>query len=83
MSKTSLRKWDSVEHLKTEGDIALYLETCLQEAGDDSAFIVKAFGNIALAKGSHNWSKTPGLAVKVFTKPSQEKVIQALPPFSK
>jgi len=36
-----LRKWDSAEHLKTEEDMALYLESCLEEAGDDAAFIAK------------------------------------------
>ena len=31
-------RWDSAEHLKTEEDIQLYLEACLEEAGDDPAF---------------------------------------------
>ena len=47
MSTLKLRKWDSAEHLKSEEDMALYLEACLQEAGDDAAFIAKALGNIA------------------------------------
>lgn len=46
-----LKKWDSAEHLKTDEDIALYFEACLEEAGDDAAFIVKALGNIARARG--------------------------------
>ena len=41
-----LRKWDVVEHLKTDEDIALYLDACLEEAGDDAAFIAKARGDI-------------------------------------
>jgi DNA-binding phage protein len=41
-----LRKWDVVEHLKTDEDIALYLGACLEEAGDDAAFIAKARGDI-------------------------------------
>ena len=49
MSPLKLRKWDSAEHLKTEEDMALYLEACLQEAGDDAAFIAKALGTIARA----------------------------------
>jgi DNA-binding phage protein len=36
----NLRKWDSVEYLKTEKDMALYLEACMEEAGDDAAFII-------------------------------------------
>ena len=46
-----LRKWDSAEHLKTDEDIALYLEACIDEAGTDDAFIAKALGTIARAKG--------------------------------
>jgi probable addiction module antidote protein len=49
MSKTKLRKWDSAEHLKTDEDMAAYLEACLAEAGDDPAFISKALGTIAKA----------------------------------
>jgi probable addiction module antidote protein len=46
-----LRKWNSAEHLKTEEDRAQYLEACIEEAGDDAAFIAKALGNIARARG--------------------------------
>ena len=35
MNSLKIRKWNSAEHLKTEDDIALYFEVCLQEAGDD------------------------------------------------
>ena len=56
-----LRKWDSAEHLKTPEDMALYLEACLEEAGDDSAFIAKALGVIARAQGMTQLSKETGL----------------------
>jgi probable addiction module antidote protein len=51
MSKTKLRKWNSAEHLKTDEDMAAYLEACIAEAGDDPAFTSKALGTIAKAKG--------------------------------
>ena len=35
-------RWDSAEHLKTDEDIQLYLEACIEEAGDDPAFIIHA-----------------------------------------
>ena len=57
MTALKLRKWDSAEHLKTEEDMALYLEACLQEAGDDAAFIAKALGTIARAKGMSQLSR--------------------------
>lgn len=61
MGTTRLRKWDSAEHLKTEEDMVLYLEACMEEAGDDAAFIAKALGNIARAKGMSQLAKETGL----------------------
>ena len=45
-------RWDITEHLKTEEDIRLYLEACLEEAGDDPEFIVHALGVVARARTS-------------------------------
>jgi probable addiction module antidote protein len=61
MTTLKLRKWDTAEHLKTDEDMAAYLEACLEEAGDDAAFIAKALGNIARAKGMTQLSKDTGL----------------------
>lgn len=61
MGTIKLRKWDSAEHLKTDGDIALYLEACFDEAGEDAAFITKALGTIARAKGMTQLAKETGL----------------------
>ena len=61
MGKIKLRKWDSAEHLKTDEDMVLYLEACLEEAGDDAAFIAKALGTIARAKGMTQLAKETGL----------------------
>ena len=56
-----LRKWDSAEYLKTEQDMQAYLETCIEESNGDAAFIAKALGNIAKAKGMTQLSKDTGL----------------------
>jgi probable addiction module antidote protein len=56
-----LRNWDSAEHLKTPEDMALYLEACIEEAGDDSTFIAKALGVIARSHGMTQISKETGL----------------------
>lgn len=61
MGKIKLKKWDSAEHLKTEKDMALYLEACLEEAGDDAAFIAKALGAIARSKGMSRLARDTGL----------------------
>ena len=51
MKTNKLRKWDSAKHLQSEEDVALYFAACIDEAGDDAAFIAKALGNIARARG--------------------------------
>lgn len=61
MKKIKLSKWDSAEYLKTDEDMVLYLEACLDEAGDDAAFIAKALGTIARAKGMTQLANETGL----------------------
>ena len=75
MEKVKLRKWDSAEHLKTDEDMVLYLEACLEEAGDDAAFIAKALGTIARAKGMTQLAKDTGLG--------RESLYKALTPGAK
>lgn len=55
-------RWDSAEHLKTDEDIQLYLEACIEEAGDDPAFIVHALGGIAKAKNMSQLSRDTGIS---------------------
>ncbi|WP_026913283.1 addiction module antidote protein [Perlucidibaca piscinae] len=61
MGTIKLRKWDSAEYLKTEEDMVMYLQACLEEAGDDAAFIAKALGVIARAKGMTGLARDTGL----------------------
>ena len=70
MSGLTLRKWNSAQHLKTKEDMAQYLEACLQEAGDDAAFIAKARGNIARAKGM---SQLRAMTVRCWSKERPSK----------
>ncbi len=61
MASLKLRKWDSAEHLKTDEDMVDYLQACLDEAGDDAAFIAKTLGTIARAKGMTQLAHDTGL----------------------
>lgn len=61
MGTLKLRKWDSAEHLKTEEDMVLYLQACMDEAGDEAAFIAAALGDIARARGMSQLAKDTGL----------------------
>lgn len=45
-----LRKFDPANYLKSENDVALYLNACLEEGGDDPAFVAAALGDIAHVK---------------------------------
>jgi probable addiction module antidote protein len=51
MSKTTTTRYDVAEHLRNPEEMAAYLEACLEEADGDAAFIAKALGDIACAKG--------------------------------
>ncbi|KAA0889901.1 addiction module antidote protein [Pusillimonas sp. ANT_WB101] len=61
MAKIKLRKWDAAEYLKTEEDMVLYLQACMDEAGDDASLIAAALGDIAHAKGMTQLAKDTGL----------------------
>ncbi|MBX9406798.1 putative addiction module antidote protein [Pseudomonas baetica] len=55
-------RWDSAEYLKTEEDMANYLDACMEEAGDDPAFIAKALGTLARARGMTQVARDAGLS---------------------
>lgn len=52
-------RWDSAEYLKTDGDIAAYLDAVLEE--DDPTLVNYALGIIARAKGMSQISRETGL----------------------
>lgn len=56
-----LKKWDSAEHLQSKEDIVLYLNACLDEAGDDVVFVAKALGHIARSHGMAQLANDAGL----------------------
>jgi probable addiction module antidote protein len=62
MEKIKSRPWDSAQHLKTEEDIAEYFDACLQEGGDDPAFIAHALGVIARARGMSQVARDAGIS---------------------
>ena len=53
---------DTAEYLKTDEDMAAYLDACLEEAGDDPSFIAHALGVIARARGMTQLARDTGLA---------------------
>lgn len=41
MSTEKFSRYDSADYLKTEEDIAAYLEAVMEEGGDDTAYIAR------------------------------------------
>ncbi len=62
MAKTVTSRYDVTEHLRTPEEMAAYLEACLEEANGDAAFIAKALGEIARAKGMSQVARDAGLS---------------------
>ena len=62
MAKTVTTRYDVTEHLRTPEEMAAYLEACLEEANGDAAFIAKALGDIARAKGMSQVARDAGLS---------------------
>ena len=45
MTKIQTTRYDVAEHLRTQEEMAAYLEACLEEADGDAAFVAKALGD--------------------------------------
>jgi len=59
MPKTVTTPWDAADHLKTEDDMAAYLEAALEEG--DPILVAAALGDIARAKGMTQVARETGL----------------------
>jgi probable addiction module antidote protein len=62
MRKTKTTRYDVAEHLRTPEEMAAYLEACLDEAEGDAAFIARALGDIARARGMTQVARDTGLS---------------------
>ena len=62
MKKTTTTRYDVAEHLRTPAEMAAYLEACFEAANGDAAFIAKALGDIARAKGMTQVARASGLS---------------------
>ncbi|MEJ0076442.1 MAG: addiction module antidote protein [Alphaproteobacteria bacterium] len=56
---TRTRVWDAAEHLKSDEDIAAYLNAAFEDG--DPVLIAAALGDIARAKGMTNIARSAGL----------------------
>jgi probable addiction module antidote protein len=59
MAKTKTRRWDAADYLKSDKDMAAYLEAALEEG--DAALFTAALGDVARAKGMTAIARKTGL----------------------
>lgn len=62
MAKETFTPFDAAEYLKTDEDMALYLDAIIEESNGDPRMIAVALGDIARAKGMTQIAKATGLA---------------------
>jgi len=62
MTKTTTSRYDVSEHLRTPEEMAAYLEASFEVSDGDAAFIAKALGDIARAKGMSQIARDTGLS---------------------
>ena len=60
--KTATTRYDVAEHLRTPVEMAAYLQACFEEADGDAAFVAKALGDVARAKGMSQVARDAGLS---------------------
>ena len=62
MTQTTTAPYEVAEFLETTEEMAAYLEACIEESEGDAAFITKALGDIARAKGMTQIARETGLS---------------------
>jgi probable addiction module antidote protein len=54
-------RWDAADYLKTDEDMALYLDACLDEDPGDGSLVRAALNDIARARGMTQLARDTGL----------------------
>lgn len=55
-------RWDATDYFRTEEDIRLYFDACIEEDPGDGSLIRTALGDIARARGMTKLAHDTGLA---------------------
>ena len=62
MAEETFARYDSADYLRTEEDIAAYLEAVMEEAGDDPAYVARALGVVARARNMTALAREVGMS---------------------
>jgi probable addiction module antidote protein len=60
-ARETFSRYDTADYLKSEDAVLAYLEAAMDEAGDDTALIAVALGNVARARGMMQLARETGL----------------------
>ncbi|TAL49144.1 MAG: putative addiction module antidote protein [Methylovulum sp.] len=61
-------RYDTADYLKTDADIALYFDACIEEDTGDGCLIRAALGDIARARGMAQLAKDTGISIEGLSK---------------
>ncbi|HUP87801.1 MAG TPA: addiction module antidote protein [Longimicrobiales bacterium] len=59
--KIAVSRYDTADYLKTEKDVAHYLEAVIEEGGDDPAYVAHALGVVARARNMSQLARAAGM----------------------
>lgn len=62
MNQETFSRYDTADYLKTEEDIAAYLEAVMEEGGDDPVFVARALGVVARARNLSQLARDVGMS---------------------
>lgn len=62
MTEEQFARYDSADYLKTEENIAAYLEAVMEEGGDDPAYVARALGVVARARNMTALAQEVGMS---------------------
>ena len=60
-AQETFSRYDTADYLKTEADIAAYLEACTEEAPNDAACMLKGLGTVARARNMSQLAEATGM----------------------
>ncbi|EGC9888860.1 putative addiction module antidote protein [Salmonella enterica] len=61
MSNETFSRYDTADYLKTEDDIAAYIDAVMEEGGDDPAYVARALGAVARARNLSQLARDVGM----------------------
>ena len=62
MTNEIFSRYDSADYLRTEEDIAAYMEAAMEEGGDDPAYVARALGVVARARNMSQLARDVGMS---------------------